>query len=171
MTKYAACVALSTTNLDVNKKICQPLQVKKASFASMEQTIQQTDMKIGGIPIFGIRNMPIYVDSKVFYNEEIVMGGGNKVIKSIAQPAGIEKTSKSSSYRKSCSSKTKLSSPSFIEHNEKDERTDCDDNQNRSDDVYGCWRNYLCGCRLKQSLVRVYSDRTACDRGCPLSYF
>lgn len=89
--KYAACVALATAKLDVNKKICQLLEVKKASFASFEQTVEKTNMKIGGVTIFGIENMPIFVDSKVMENEQIVMGGGNRSSKVLLNPLELKK--------------------------------------------------------------------------------
>ncbi len=90
-TKFAACVALATTKLDVNKKVCQMLEVKKASFASQDQTIELTGMQIGGVTIFGIQNMPIYIDSKVLENEEIVLGGGNRSSKVLLNPQELKK--------------------------------------------------------------------------------
>lgn len=89
--KYAACVALATTKLDVNKKVCQLLEVKKASFASFEQTAEKTNMKIGGVTIFGIENMPIFVDSMVMDNKQIVMGGGNRSTKVLLDPKELAK--------------------------------------------------------------------------------
>ncbi len=83
---YAACVALATTKLDVNKKVCQLLGVKKASFATQEQTMHETSMKIGGVTVFGIENMPVFVDSKVINNGQIVMGGGNRISKVLLDP-------------------------------------------------------------------------------------
>lgn len=89
--KYCACVALATTKLDVNKKVCQLLGVKKASFATQEQTMKETGMKIGGVTVFGIENMPVFVDSKVMDNRQIVMGGGNRVSKVLLDPKELVK--------------------------------------------------------------------------------
>src|SRR5437660_10804973 len=46
--QYACALILATCKLDVNKKICQLLGVKKCSFASGEQTLALTGMLIGG---------------------------------------------------------------------------------------------------------------------------
>src|SRR5262245_12060754 len=52
--RYAVCVVLATTRLDVNKKVCQLLGVKKASFADAETTKQVSCMEIGGVTAIGI---------------------------------------------------------------------------------------------------------------------
>ena len=45
--KYAACVLLGTTRLDVNKKVSELLAVKRLSFADEETTMDLTGMMIG----------------------------------------------------------------------------------------------------------------------------
>jgi prolyl-tRNA editing enzyme YbaK/EbsC (Cys-tRNA(Pro) deacylase) len=77
-TKYALCVVLGTTRLDVNQKVCELLDVKRASFADAETTVQRTGMLIGGVTPFGIADLPIYVDSAVMQQPDVVMGGGNR---------------------------------------------------------------------------------------------
>ena len=89
--KYAACVMLATTRLDVNKKVCQLLGVKRASFASAEQTIELTGMMIGGVVAVGIEDIPIYVDSTVLEQKEVVMGGGNRSSKLLLNPQELKK--------------------------------------------------------------------------------
>lgn len=84
--KFAACVILATTKADVNKKVCQLLGVKKASFASGDQTKELTGMQIGGVTPFGLPDMPIYVDAAVMLNSEIVLGGGNRSTKVLLDP-------------------------------------------------------------------------------------
>src|SRR5665811_1081253 len=46
--KYAACVVLGTTRLDVNKKVRELLAVKRLSFADEETTVDLTGVVIGG---------------------------------------------------------------------------------------------------------------------------
>lgn len=87
--RYVACVVLATTRLDVNKKVCQLLDVKKASFADSETTIALTGMMIGGVTAVGIRDMPIYIDEAVMAQEKIVMGGGNRDSKIVLHPAEL----------------------------------------------------------------------------------
>ncbi len=89
--KYAVCVVLATTRLDVNKKVCQLLDVKKASFADGETTMRLTGMMIGGVTAIGIRELPVYVDSVVMGQEKVVMGGGNRESKLVLDPAELMK--------------------------------------------------------------------------------
>lgn len=89
--KYAVCVVLATTRLDVNKKVCQLIGVKKASFADGETTKRLTDMLIGGVTVFGIKDLPVYVDSRVLQQKEVVMGGGNRSSKILLAPSELTK--------------------------------------------------------------------------------
>jgi len=90
--KFAACVVLATTKLDVNKKVCELLEVKRASFANAEQTKELTGMMIGGVTIFGLpAKLPIFIDSRVIQQEEIVMGGGNRSSKILLNPKELSK--------------------------------------------------------------------------------
>lgn len=85
-TKYALCVVLASTRLDVNKKVCQLLDVKRASFADGETTKQLTGMEIGGVVAIGINDYPIYIDAAVLEQPKVVMGGGNRTTKAILDP-------------------------------------------------------------------------------------
>jgi prolyl-tRNA editing enzyme YbaK/EbsC (Cys-tRNA(Pro) deacylase) len=89
--KYACCLVLANSKLDVNKKVCQLLGVKKASFASAEQTLELTGMQIGGVTPFGLPDIPIYIDAAVMNNEEVVVGGGNRSTKVLLNPKELEK--------------------------------------------------------------------------------
>ena len=86
--KYAACVVLATTRLDVNKVVRQRFGVKKASFASAEQTQEMTGMMIGGVTPFGLpTEMPIWVDSRVIERQRLLFGGGSRSCKVVGPPA------------------------------------------------------------------------------------
>ncbi len=50
----AVCVVLATSRLDVNRTVRQRLGVKKASFASAEETAEATGMTIGGVTPLGL---------------------------------------------------------------------------------------------------------------------
>lgn len=89
--KYAVCIALASTKLDVNHKVCEKLGIKKASFATPEQTRELTGMQIGGVTVFGIENLPILIDDEVLVNEKIVMGGGNRSSKVLIDPQELRK--------------------------------------------------------------------------------
>jgi len=86
--RYAACVVLAHTRLDVNRAVRQRLGTRKASFASPEDTRALTGMEIGGVTVFGLPpTLPIWVDSRVMAAERIVLGGGTRSCKVIASPA------------------------------------------------------------------------------------
>jgi len=89
--KYAVCVVLATNRLDVNKTVCKLMGVKKASFADAETTMAHTGMMIGGVTAVGINNLPIYIDSSVMKQKEIVMGGGNRSSKIRLSPVELLK--------------------------------------------------------------------------------
>lgn len=87
----AACLVLANSKLDVNREVCKQLQVKKASFASMEDTIALTDMEVGGITIIGMPNIPILIDAAVMKQSRIIIGGGNRTSKILINPAECSK--------------------------------------------------------------------------------
>ncbi len=88
---YALCVLLGTTKLDVNKKVCELMKVKRASFADAETTVAITGMQIGGVTVFGVTDLPIFVDSRVMDQSEVVMGGGNRSSKLVLHPKELLK--------------------------------------------------------------------------------
>ena len=90
--RYAACVVLATTRLDVNRVVRDRLGTRKASFAPAELTAELTGMEIGGVTVFGLPDdMPIWVDSRVMARERVVLGGGSRSWKVIAPPAILER--------------------------------------------------------------------------------
>ncbi len=89
--KFVCCVIPSTCKLDVNKKVSQLIGIKRCSFASAEQTIELTGMKVGGVTPVGLPDMPIYVDAAIMSNEKIVLGGGNRTSKLLLHPDELKK--------------------------------------------------------------------------------
>ena len=84
---HAACVVLATTRLDVNRAVRQRMGVRKASFASPDDTRALTGMQIGGVTVFGLPSeMPVWVDSRVMQRERIILGGGDRSSKIAAGP-------------------------------------------------------------------------------------
>ena len=85
--KYAACVVLATTRLDVNNVVRHRFGVKKASFASGAQTQEMTGMMIGGVTPFGLpADLPIWVDSRVINRQRLLFGGGSRSCKVVGPP-------------------------------------------------------------------------------------
>ncbi len=84
---YAACVVLASTRLDVNKAVRQRFGVKKASFASGDDTVKMTGMQIGGVTPIGLpEDLAIWVDERVMKRDRIILGGGSRDRKVLAPP-------------------------------------------------------------------------------------
>jgi prolyl-tRNA editing enzyme YbaK/EbsC (Cys-tRNA(Pro) deacylase) len=89
--RYAVCVVLGTTRLDVNRSVRALLDVKRASFADAETTTDLTGMLVGGVTVPGIVGVPVYVDRAVMDVPRVVMGGGNRSSKIVLAPAELLK--------------------------------------------------------------------------------
>src|ERR1017187_9964776 len=98
--KYAACVVLGTTRLDVNKKVSELLAVKRLSFADEETTLGLTGMMIGGVTAFGLGDLPIYVDSAVMCPGGY--GWRQSLQQAAAQPERAHQAAQSCSRRGTC---------------------------------------------------------------------
>jgi prolyl-tRNA editing enzyme YbaK/EbsC (Cys-tRNA(Pro) deacylase) len=89
VTKYAACIILATTRADVNGVVRRHLDVRKASFAPMDDAVSLTGMEYGGITPIGLPvDWPILVDSRVVATPHVIIGSGVRHSKiAIAGPA------------------------------------------------------------------------------------
>ena len=86
--RYAACVLLATTRLDVNGTVRRRLGARKASFADAGTTLELTGMALGGVTAVGLPDdLPLWVDAGVLGRERIVLGGGSRARKLLAPPA------------------------------------------------------------------------------------
>ncbi len=84
--RYAVCVLLGTTRLDVNHAVADLMGTKKLSFADAEVTQAVTGMMIGGVTAVGVVGHPVYVDAAVMERTRVVMGGGNRSSKLLLDP-------------------------------------------------------------------------------------
>ncbi|RKT84896.1 Cys-tRNA(Pro) deacylase, prolyl-tRNA editing enzyme YbaK/EbsC [Saccharopolyspora antimicrobica] len=83
--RYAACVVLATTRADVNGVVKRRLDVRKASFAPMDDAVELTSMEYGGITPFGLpADWPILIDPEVAKAPALVVGSGVRRSKLIA---------------------------------------------------------------------------------------
>lgn len=87
--RYAVCVVLGTTRLDVNRKVRELLGVKRLSFADADTTVALTGMQIGGVTAFGLGDLPVFVDAAVMSQARVVMGGGNRSSKLLIDPRAL----------------------------------------------------------------------------------
>jgi prolyl-tRNA editing enzyme YbaK/EbsC (Cys-tRNA(Pro) deacylase) len=75
--RYAACLVLATTRADVNGAARRYLNVRKASFASMDTAVAETGMEYGGITPVGLpAAWPVLVDARVVAVPHVVIGSG-----------------------------------------------------------------------------------------------
>jgi prolyl-tRNA editing enzyme YbaK/EbsC (Cys-tRNA(Pro) deacylase) len=105
--RFAAALVLATTRADVNGVIKRRLDVRKASFAPMDEAVELTGMAYGGITPVGLpAQWPILIDQAVAQSPELVIGSGIRggkllvtgrllaalpgaeVIEGLAKPAG-----------------------------------------------------------------------------------
>ena len=84
------CVALATSRLDVNHTVCDLLGIRKASFASAEQTREITGMMIGGVTPFGLpHKLPLFIDTEVMKRPRVIVGGGSRSLKVRLAPEAL----------------------------------------------------------------------------------
>ncbi len=77
--RFAACVVLATTRLDVNRSVKALVGGGRLSFASAEQLAALTGMLVGGVTPFALPDdLRIYVDSAVMEPEWIIIGTGGR---------------------------------------------------------------------------------------------
>ena len=85
--KFAACLVLAHTRLDVNKTVRKRLGARKVSFASADESVALTGMPPGGITPLGLpETLPLWVDRRVMDCEKVILGGGNRSSKIIVKP-------------------------------------------------------------------------------------
>ena len=77
VTRYAACVVLATTRLDVNGVVRRLLDARKASFAPMDAAVALTGMEYGGITPIGLpADWALYLDVRIAELPLAIVGSG-----------------------------------------------------------------------------------------------
>jgi len=90
--KFAACVVLATTQLDVNRRVKQLLGSGRASFASAEDMQAVTGMQVGGVTPFALpAELPLYVDARLMQLDWVILGGGGRSLKIKLSPEVFRK--------------------------------------------------------------------------------
>lgn len=75
--RVAACVVRADTRTDVNNLVKRVLDVRKASFLSMERAVEESGMEYGGITPVGIpAHWRLLVDARVLDIEAAIIGSG-----------------------------------------------------------------------------------------------
>jgi prolyl-tRNA editing enzyme YbaK/EbsC (Cys-tRNA(Pro) deacylase) len=89
--RLVACIVLATTRLDVNGAVRRRMGVRKASFASADDTMAATGMAIGGVTPFALPpDLEIWVDAEVMRRDRLILGGGSRSMKVLAVPATLQ---------------------------------------------------------------------------------
>ena len=87
---YVMCLALADSRLDVNKVVRKKLGVRKCSFASADETMELTNMEIGGVTPFGTSTpLPLWIDARVMERDRVIIGGGSRERKLLVPPATL----------------------------------------------------------------------------------
>lgn len=88
-TRMAAAVVLATTRADVNTTIRKHLDARRASFAPMDDAVEQSGMAYGGVTPFGLPvAWPVLVDPAVVEAGLVVVGSGIRGSK-LVTPAAV----------------------------------------------------------------------------------
>lgn len=88
--RYAACVVMATTRADVNGVARRRLDVRKASFAPMDEAVRFTGMEYGGITPVGLpADWPVLVDARVVATPYVVIGSGLRRSKLVLPGAAL----------------------------------------------------------------------------------
>ncbi|MGI9616820.1 MAG: YbaK/EbsC family protein [Acidimicrobiales bacterium] len=87
---HVMCLALADSKLDINRTIRKKIGVRKASFASAEETVLLTGMEIGGVTPFGTSTpLSVWIDSRVMNCDRVIIGGGGRDRKLLVDPQAL----------------------------------------------------------------------------------
>lgn len=74
---YAACLVLATTKADINGLVRRHLDVRKVSFAPLDEVVAATGMAYGGVTPLGLpAAWPVLIDATVATADSLVIGSG-----------------------------------------------------------------------------------------------
>ncbi|RIJ78541.1 hypothetical protein D1871_02540 [Nakamurella silvestris] len=87
---WAAAIVLATTRADVNGAIRRHLNLRKVSFAPMDEATSRTGMEYGGITPVGLpEGWQILIDSAVIAAGPVVIGSGLRRSKIVVDGADL----------------------------------------------------------------------------------
>lgn len=92
VSRYAAVVVLATTRADVNKAVRKFLDVRKCSFAPMEDAVRLSGMEYGGITPIGLpEDWLVLIDEQVAgAPAPVVVGSGLRRSKCLVPPGELK---------------------------------------------------------------------------------
>ena len=88
--RYAAVLVLAIDRADINGVVRRHLDVRKISFAPMDEAVALTGMEFGGITPLGLpEGWPVLVDTAVVTAGEVVIGSGIRASKLLVPAADL----------------------------------------------------------------------------------
>lgn len=88
--RWAAAVVLATTRADVNNVVRRRMDVRKVSFAPMDDAVAATGMEYGGITPIGLPSgWPILIDQAVADAGLVIIGSGIRASKIVIDGAAL----------------------------------------------------------------------------------
>lgn len=88
--RYAAVLVLASMRADINGAVRRHLDVRKISFAPMDQAVELTLMEYGGITPIGLpSDWPVLVDEAVVAAGRVVIGSGIRASKVLVESADL----------------------------------------------------------------------------------
>lgn len=88
--RIAACVVSADTRADVNNLVKRLLDVRKASFLSMDRAVEETGMEYGGITPIGLpTGWRLLIDSQVVREPVTMIGSGVRQSKLLVAGADL----------------------------------------------------------------------------------
>ncbi len=88
--RWAAVLVLATTRADINTVVRKRMDVRKISFAPMDEATGRTGMEYGGITPIGLpADWPVLIDSAVVAAGPVVIGSGVRGSKIVVDGAAL----------------------------------------------------------------------------------
>lgn len=88
--RWAAAVVLATTRADINNVVRRRMDVRKVSFAPMDDAVTATGMEYGGITPIGLPpGWPILIDQAVVDAGLVIVGSGIRASKIVVDGATL----------------------------------------------------------------------------------
>jgi len=85
--RFVVCVLLASTRLDVNKNLRKRIGARRVSFASQQETREQTGMELGGVTPLGLpAHIDCWVDARIADLDYIILGAGTRAAKLKVSP-------------------------------------------------------------------------------------
>lgn len=85
--RFAVCVLLADSRLDVNRTVRKRLGARRVSFASAEETQRLSGMVLGGVtPVALPEGLPLWVDARVMRADYVILGAGVREAKVKVSP-------------------------------------------------------------------------------------